>query len=249
MTARILVVDSDESSVERIVSLFNGAGYACVGVFSAAECLSRVHNGQFDLVIMELELGDMTGTELCRSLQYNDATAHIPIMFLSRMNAEMDKVVALSLGATDYVVKPYSSRELVLRVKAILRRTVSGRPLSVLSNGVIRLDSRSHRAWIDVQQLALTKLEFKLLATLVQAGGHVLKREQIIDAVWGANAHVLDRTVDAHIRTLRKKMGDAKDELETVQGVGYRIRQHNDGLDAISSQSGPQRYTTVNDLF
>ena len=250
MTTKILIVDSDESNVEKIASLFNGIGYTCFGCLSAAECLKRLQNMQVDLVITELELSDMSGTELCRAIKYSDSTAHIPVMFLSGMNSEVDRVVGLSLGATDYVVKPYSSRELVLRVKAILRRTIHSRPQPVMSNGVIRLDSRSHRAWVNSRPLPLTKLEFKLLSSLVAAGGHVLKREQIIETVWGANAHVLDRTVDAHIRTLRKKMGAAKDELETVQGVGYRIRQHDDASDpSIGSPLDAQGYTTVNDMF
>ncbi|MBN2531085.1 MAG: response regulator transcription factor [Deltaproteobacteria bacterium] len=250
MTTKILVVDSDESIVDKISALFNGAGYTCTGAHSGAECVRRIQNTRFDLIIMELELPDMPGTELCRTLKYNGATASTPLMFLSRMGAEMDRVVGLSLGATDYVVKPFSSRELVLRVRAILRRTAQRKTQSVLTNGVITLDPRSHQATLDSETLTLTRIEFRLLASLVGAGGHVLKREQIIELVWGENAHVLDRTVDAHIRTLRKKMGVAKDELETVQGVGYRIRQHRDvHCENTASKNSDVGYTTVNDMF
>ncbi|MBN2715901.1 MAG: response regulator transcription factor [Deltaproteobacteria bacterium] len=250
MTVRIMVVDPDHLNIEKLIRLFNGAGYACVGCPTASECLSRLQNTPCDLIITELELTDMSGTELCRLLTYNQDTAHIPVVFLSAMNAEIDKVVALSLGATDYVNKPFSSRELILRVKAILRRTVRSRPQSFVSNGVICLDSRSHRAWANGNLLQLTKLEFKMLTALVGAGGHVLKRDDIINAVWGASAHVLDRTVDAHIRTLRKKLGAAKSELETVQGVGYRIRQHSDGTDShLESSPSASGYTDVNNLF
>jgi two-component system, OmpR family, phosphate regulon response regulator PhoB len=250
MISRILVVDPDIETADTIVGLFSSAGYSCTGCHTAAESLQCVQDVQYDLIISELELPDMSGTELCRSLKYNEGTADIPLVFLSRLAAEVDRVVGLSLGATDYMVKPFSSRELVLRVKAILRRTVRNGADAVVTNGVIRLDMRSFRAWVNSDLLVLTRLEFRLLASLVAAGGHVRKREQIIDDVWGANAHVLDRTVDAHIRTLRKKMGDARDELETVQGVGYRICQHReDDVRPVDSDDSAPRHTTVNDMF
>ncbi|MBN2340177.1 MAG: response regulator transcription factor [Deltaproteobacteria bacterium] len=250
MTSKILVVDSDEATVNDIKALLNGAGFFCVGCHSGEECLRRVAGVPFDIIVTEIELPDMSGTELCRVLMYDESTAHIPLVFLSRLSSEVDRVVGLSLGATDYVVKPFSGREFVLRMKAILRRTKNAAPKPLLTNGVIRLDTRSHRAWVDSVPLRLTKLEFKLLAVLVGAGGHVLKREQIIETVWGTDAVVLDRTVDAHIRTLRKKMGEAKVELETVQGVGYRICQHTKPTRKAShTHTQEQGYTNVNDLF
>lgn len=250
MTFKILVVDNDKDIIHEARELLNGAGYACSGCYTGEECLHRVKKTKYDLIILEAELPDMNGTDLCRQLKYQHKTADIPVVFISSLSSEVDKVVGLSLGATDYILKPFSWREFVLRIKAILRRTTWNSPSEKLTNGVVRIDLRTHAAWIDDVALTLTKLEFKLLSHLIAAQGRVLRRDQIIESVWGVDAVVLDRTVDAHIRTLRKKMGPAKCELETVQGVGYRICQHQENVSAVyEGANKPASYTNVNELL
>jgi two-component system phosphate regulon response regulator PhoB len=170
-------------------------------------------------------LPDIPGTELCRQLKSDPRTRHVPVVMLTARGEEVDRVVGFELGADDYVTKPFSVRELVLRLKAVQRRGRGGRaserpPESV---GPIRVDVDAHRAFVDGAEVALTPLEFKLLTTLMARLGRVQSREQLLEDVWEMSSEVETRTVDTHVKRLREKLGSGRDLLETVRGIGYRL--------------------------
>ncbi|MCX4241251.1 response regulator [Paraliomyxa miuraensis] len=178
-----------------------------------------------DLVLLDLMLPDLSGTEVCRTLRSQEHTKAIPIVMLTARNDEIDRVVGFEVGADDYVGKPFSVRELVLRVKAILRRAdqpdATG---SELRFGRLRLDAAGHQVWVDSEEIPLTALEFRLLSTLLTRRGRVLTRETLLHDVWGHDPGLPTRTVDTHIQRLRKKIGPASRYIETLRGTGYRFR-------------------------
>ena len=171
-------------------------------------------------------LPDLPGTEVCRRLRTEDRLAETPVLMLTAKSEEVDRVVGFELGADDYVTKPYSPRELVLRVKAILRR--SGAPKeeqAILEHGALRIDRERHRCWVEGEPIALTAKEFRLLSSLMNRAGRVMTRESLLDDVWGSDITVTTRTIDTHLKRLREKLGSAGDLIETVRGVGYRFAE------------------------
>ena len=175
-------------------------------------------------------LPDMSGTEVCRQLKSDPRTRAVPVIVLTARGEELDRVVGFELGADDYVVKPFSVRELILRVRAVLRRAGqqrSDKPVTEL--GPVRIDADAHRAWVRGEPLDLTPLEFKLLSTLVTRAGRVQSRERLLADVWEMSSELETRTVDTHVKRLREKLGPARDMLETVRGVGYRLLDPADG--------------------
>jgi len=183
-----------------------------------------------DLVLLDLMLPDMSGVEVCRQLRQSAATRRIPVLMLTARTEEIDRVVGFEVGADDYVVKPFSVRELMLRVKAILRRahTQEGEEPRETTFGCLKIDSEGHRLWVDGGEVALTALEFKLLTALLSRKGRVQTREQLLDVVWGIQADVTTRTVDTHVKRLRHKLGAAGAYIETRRGIGYRFRSQVD---------------------
>jgi two-component system phosphate regulon response regulator PhoB len=174
-------------------------------------------------------LPDMSGTEVCRRLRAEDASREIPVIMLTAKGEEVDRIVGFEVGADDYVVKPFSVRELLLRVRAVLRRSHSPKTEDgSLAFGALRLDRDSHRVWVDGQEIALTALEFKLLDTFLSRRGRVQSREALLSDVWGIEADVTTRTVDTHVKRLREKLGPAGRYIETLRGVGYRFRDQPD---------------------
>ena len=178
------------------------------------------------LIILDLMLPQLDGTEVCRQLKADSKTAHIPIIMLTAKAEEVDRVVGLELGADDYVTKPFSPREIVLRVKTILRRT-SGKmaPVEVLKFGDLVVDIPKHEVICSGKIVELTATEFKLLAMLMERRGRVQSRDRLLTDVWGYEGDVDTRTVDTHMRRLREKLGKAADYIETVRGVGYRFAE------------------------
>jgi DNA-binding response OmpR family regulator len=164
------------------------------------------------------------GFEVCRSLKQYQPTAHIPVIILSAKSRETDKVVGLELGADDYVTKPFSPRELIARIKAVLRRHKE-QPAPEIKTGQIVIDSVKHKVLVKGQAVELTATEFRLLENLARRPGAVFSRNQLLDALGADEAMVYDRTIDAHVKSLRRKLGRAKDYIETVRGVGYRFRE------------------------
>ncbi|MCO4745725.1 MAG: response regulator transcription factor [Proteobacteria bacterium] len=176
-----------------------------------------------DLILLDLMLPDYPGTEVCKQLKIDDRTKDVPIIVLSARTDEIDRVVAFEIGADDYVTKPYSPRELLLRVRGILKH----RPVVVEQADEIRvqrlkISAGSHRVWFDESEVDLTPLEFKMLLTLAQAPGRVWTRDKLLQDVWGG-FNVTSRTIDTHVRRLREKLGDGGSYIQTVRGVGYRF--------------------------
>jgi two-component system, OmpR family, phosphate regulon response regulator PhoB len=233
MNKTILVVD-DEDDLRKLVDFnLRGAGFKTLLAANGEEALQLAKEGP-DLIVLDLMLPDIQGTEVCRALKQDDATRSIPVLILSARGEEIDRVVGFEIGAEDYVVKPFSVRELVLRVKALLKRTASKAATqqvprsNELTFGPLRIDQTRHRVWRDGRELILTALEFKLLTTFVRRKGRVQTRERLLDDVWGVDVGVTTRTVDTHVKRLREKLGESAGYVETVRGVGYRFAEKPD---------------------
>ena len=180
-----------------------------------------------DLVLLDLMLPDMSGTEVCRTLRSNEKTQSIPVVMLTAKGEEIDRVVGFEVGADDYVIKPFSVRELVLRVQAVLRRSDNQDPATSerLVFGALTLDPASHKVTIAGDEVKLTALEFKLLHCFITRKGRVQTRDLLLSEVWGINAEQTTRTVDTHVKRLREKLGVAGHYIETLRGVGYRFKE------------------------
>jgi len=178
-----------------------------------------------DVIVLDLMLPDLSGTEICRKLREGDRTRDIPVVMCTAKGEEIDRVVGFEVGADDYVVKPYSVRELILRIRALLRRAhrIEGEP-SLIRFGRLKIDRDAHRAWVDDLEIGLTALEFRLLHAFLSRRGRVQTRDALLSDVWGIEADVTTRTVDTHVKRLREKLGDAGAYIETLRGVGYRFK-------------------------
>ena len=222
---RILVIE-DENDIRQLLRFnLEREGFA---VLEAADGLGGLHMATSelpDLVVLDLMLPGMDGCDVCRRLKAQPVTAAIPVLMLTARGEEVDRIVGLTLGADDYVVKPFSVRELVLRIRAILRRGSRPGTGTALCRGALLLDVEAHRVTLDGQEVALTATEFRLLEDLMRHAGAVRTREQLLNAVWGYSFEGYARTVDTHIRRLRNKLGDAAEIIETVRGVGYRCKE------------------------
>ena len=224
MKARILVVDDEPEAVELVEFNLKQAGYEVVAAADGAEALKKVRESPPGLVVLDLMLPEMDGLEVCRLLRRDPATATIPIIMLTAKAAEIDRVLGLELGADDYLTKPFSPRELVLRVKKILQRgrgQVEESP--TMKFGELLIDVPRHVVNWRGKPIELTATEFKLLAVLAKRRGRVQSRDQLLRDVWDYNSMVDTRTVDTHMRRLREKLGPASKYLDTVRGVGYRF--------------------------
>ena len=234
MTGNILVVE-DEVDIQEIVSYnLEKAGFTVAAVDSGEAALELIRKELPDLVVLDLMLPGMDGLEVCRLLKQDAETRNLPILMLTARAEEVDRVVGLELGADDYVVKPFSARELTLRIQAILRRLAEGRDSAAevldpdaMTFGPLTIDRAAHRVTVDGDVLALTSTEFSLLATLAERRGRVQSREELLNTVWGYDYAGYGRTVDTHIRRLREKLGGAGEMVETVRGVGYRFMEDN----------------------
>ena len=227
MTERILVVDDEPDLLELVEYNLRAAGYTVITAKDGASAMAEVRQKRPDLVLLDVMLPDISGTEVCRRLRRDPETSRIPIMMLTARGQEIDRVVGFELGADDYVVKPFSPRELALRVQAVLRRATSvavdASPRIVI--GKLVVDVARHQVTVADEEIPLTSLEFKLLLDLVTRRGRVQSRDSLLDRVWGYAPGIETRTVDTHVKRLREKLGLASDYIETVRGVGYRVRE------------------------
>jgi two-component system phosphate regulon response regulator PhoB len=182
-----------------------------------------------DVIVLDLMLPDLSGTEICRKVREGERTRDIPVVMCTAKGEEIDRVVGFEVGADDYVVKPYSVRELILRIRALLRRVhrVEGEP-SLIRFGRLKIDRDAHRAWVDDAEVGLTALEFRLLHAFLSRRGRVQTRDALLSDVWGIEAEVTTRTVDTHVKRLREKLGEAGAYIETLRGVGYRFKDQPD---------------------
>jgi phosphate regulon transcriptional regulator PhoB len=225
MAQRVLIVEDEPDIRELLVFHLEREGYQVAKARSGVEAVRLAQTSPPDLVLLDLMLPEMDGLEVCRRLRRDPVTQAIPIVMLTARGDEVDRVLGLELGADDYVVKPFSPRELVARIRAVLRRA---RPLPgtvPLTAGRLSIDPAAHTVTVDGAPVTLTRKEFDLLRALVEARGRVLSREFLLDHVWGYTAagEIESRTVDVHVRRLRQKLGPEGQRIGTVTGVGYRL--------------------------
>ena len=223
--ARILVIE-DETDIRQVLEYnLRQAGHEVTGVERGSAGLALARERPPELVMLDLMLPDMSGLDVCRAMKADACLRHVAVIMLTAKGGEIDRIVGLELGADDYVTKPFSVRELLLRVQAVLRRAPSGEPASVepVVFGRLRIDYTAHRAWVDEHEVTLTALEMRLLWTLYQRRGRVQSRGTLLDDVWDADPENNTRTVDTHVKRLREKLGTAGEYVETVRGVGYRL--------------------------
>jgi DNA-binding response OmpR family regulator len=228
--AKVLIIEDDRSLADVLLYNLRQAGYEVWVAHDGQNGLAQATLRTPDVVILDLMLPVVDGQEVCRRLRSDPATRECRIIMLTAKAEESDQLVGFSLGADDYVTKPFSVKVLLERIKAVQRR--SGRAAAegedeVESQGVM-VDRRRHRATAHGRPLQLTRSEFRLLDTLIRQPGRVFQRSELIDAALGEDTMVLERTIDVHIRALRRKLGASADVIETVRGVGYRFRDPSD---------------------
>jgi two-component system OmpR family response regulator len=227
--AEILVVDDDGHIREVVRFALGHAGHSVREAENGRAALRAVAERMPDLIVLDIVMPEEDGLATCREIRRH---SRVPVIFLSSRDDELDRVLGLELGGDDYVSKPFSPRELVARVSAVLRRTAAGVEAveaRVLRVGALQIDLERHRCELNGGELVLTVTEFELLRALMNAPGRVLSRTQLIERAYDGDHHVTERTVDSHVRRLRKKLADAEsDPIETVYGVGYRLRESGD---------------------
>lgn len=224
MAEKILVVEDDKHISKLIKYNLEKAGFGCVTTITGEEAFEVLEENEIDLIILDIMLPKMDGFEFCKFLRQNADWKQIPVLMLTARGEEVDRIVGLELGADDYMVKPFSPRELILRIKAILRRgtPVISKEKDVLSIGKITLDIPRHKVTVQKKTVSLSPMEFKLLKILMQRKERVQSRDTLLNDVWGISADVTTRTVDTHIKLLRQKLGSAGEMIETVRGMGYK---------------------------
>ncbi|MDQ3263157.1 MAG: response regulator transcription factor [Myxococcota bacterium] len=221
---RVLVVEDEQDLAELLAYNLKADGFEVETVGTGSSAISRARVFKPDVVLLDLMLPDVSGTEVLRMLKSDPEHRRTSVLIVTAKGQESDRVLGLELGADDYVVKPFSVRELVLRVRAVQRRGVTGAPgEKVLTHGPVRLEPSRHEVTVGGQEILLTALEFRLLKTLLERPGRVQSREVLLSDVWGIQAEITTRTVDTHIKRLREKLGPQGDVIETIRGVGYKL--------------------------
>lgn len=226
MSHKVLVIEDEPDIRKTLEYNLLREGFEVSGCGSIKEAKKLIEHPKFSIILLDLMLPDGSGLDLCKEIKLDTATKDIPIVILTAKDDEVDKVVGFELGADDYVTKPFSVRELILRVKAILKRNSKTllTPIEVNRNfGSLKMDIESHEVFIDDKEVILTALEFKLLNQLVERRGRVQTRDQLLSDVWGYSADVTTRTVDTHIKRLREKLGTMGKYVQTIRGVGYKF--------------------------
>ena len=222
---RILIIEDERGLTEVLEYNLKREGYQTITAHDGPEGLRKAQTLLPDLILLDIMLPGLSGFDVCRELRRGERTRDIPIIIISAKSEETDQIVGFSLGADDYVTKPFHVKVLLQRIKAIQRR-IEGiiDPVDVIEHLGVRIDRVRHRAYAEGRELELTPTEFRLLECLLRQPGRAFTRHQLMDAAIGEGAIVLERTIDVHIKTLRKKLG-ASDLIETVRGVGYRFRE------------------------
>ena len=224
--ARIVIIEDEQDLQEVLTYNLRQEGHETVSAGTGRDGLKVIRDRTPDLVLLDLMLPDISGVEVCRTLKQQPGTKEVPVIMLTAKGEEVDRVVGFELGADDYVVKPFSVRELLLRIKAVLRRNGGETaPTARFDFGGLRVDREAHRVWVGGQEVVLTALEFKLLTTLYDRRNRVQTRNVLLNDVWGIEADITTRTVDTHVKRLREKLGEAGMYVETVRGVGYRFAE------------------------
>jgi two-component system phosphate regulon response regulator PhoB len=222
----ILIIEDEQDVVDLLALNLRRAGFAILTAADGAAGLEKARAEKPDLIILDLMLPKLPGLEVCKILKTDLHTRRIPIMMLTAKAEEIDRIVGLEFGADDYVPKPFSPREVILRIKAIMRRSEGKPDDERLTAGPITIDPERHEVLIHGRRVNLTSLEFKLLRTLMQRRGRVQTRDRLLNEVWGYESVIDTRTVDTHVRRLRKKLGKAAGIIESVRGFGYRLKEN-----------------------
>jgi DNA-binding response OmpR family regulator len=222
---KLIAVVDDEEDIRELVSInLKKSGYKVREFEDADNLLRSIAKSMPDLIILDIMMPGTDGLQACKIIKSNDKTSHIPIIMLTAKADESDKIVGLELGADDYITKPFSPRELVARVKAVLRRGKSGGgEKSLIKAGAILIDIGKHEVTVKDKKIELTATEFKILEILALKKGRVLSREQLLDNLWGGEKSVVDRTIDVHVKHLREKLGKAGEDIINIRGVGYKL--------------------------
>ncbi len=225
MGSRILVVEDEADLADLVAFNLRGEGHEVTVALDGNTALAEIQRGRPDLVVLDVMLPDISGIEVCRRLRRQRETVRLPVIMLTAKTDEVDRVVGFEVGADDYVTKPFSPRELVLRVEALLRRTIPNADVEgpqVITRGAVLIDVPAHRVEVLGEEVLLTALEFRLLLDLATRAGRVQSRDALLERVWGYAPNVETRTVDTHVKRLREKLGAGAKQIETVRGVGYR---------------------------
>lgn len=225
---RVLVVDDEKDLVDLITYNLGRNGYEFMSAYNGGDALEIAQRDQPDLILLDLMLPGLDGTEVARRLKSDSRTAQIPIIMLTAKSEETDEVVGLTIGADDYITKPFSIKVVLARINGVLRRAETpqiNEETGTLKAGPLSIDSARHEVTVNKELVRLTLTEFKLLSALVTARGRVLTRDQLMDKAMGTDVFVTDRAIDVHITAIRKKLGDASWLVHTVRGVGYRLQE------------------------
>ncbi len=220
----ILIVDDERDLVELLMYNLQKAGYQTSAALTGRQALDSLAASIPDLVLLDVMLPEVSGMEVARRIRTNPATAEIPIIMLTAKGAESDQLAGLTVGADDYIPKPFSIKVVLARIEAVIRR--SGRPTTsgrVFALGGVQLDTDTHQAMVDGQPVKLTLTEFRLLCALIQASGRILSRASLMQRAMGPGVTVTERTIDVHVTAIRKKLGPHAAKIRTVRGVGYRM--------------------------
>ena len=228
--AHCVLIVEDEPDIRKTIDYnLSKESFKVVQAESIAEGEKALAANKIDVIILDLMLPDGSGLTLCRDIKSNATTKHIPVIILTAKTEEVDRIVGFELGADDYVTKPFSVRELILRVKAILKRGIDSprqeNDSFDIEAGDIRLNLDAHQVFVGDEEITLTALEFRLLKHLLDRRGRVQTRDQLLEEVWGYSSDVTTRTVDTHIKRLREKLLGAGDCIQTIRGVGYRLER------------------------
>ncbi len=226
MNQRVLIVEDDKHISRLIKYNLQKAGFECDVTITGEEAFEVLDRQSVNLIILDIMLPKMDGLEVCKQLKQDKRLSNIPIIMLTAKGEEIDRIVGLELGADDYVAKPFSPRELVLRVKAILKRgKIEEVTPDILVADKLKVDIPRHKTTVDKKEIELTQMEFKLLVILIRRAGRVQSRERLLSDVWDIASDVTTRTIDTHIKRLRQKLGKMGILIETVRGIGYRLSE------------------------
>lgn len=224
-SSTVLVVEDEQDIRELLAYHLEREGYTVLQAGDGKEGLELARTRRPDLILLDLMLPKMDGLAVCRELERSTDTVHIPIIMLTARGEDVDRILGFELGADDYVVKPFNTRELLLRIRAILRRQNAAESSPMLARHGVNINAAAHRVNVLGQEIDLTATEFRLLEDLLRNAGRVRTREELLASVWGYQFEGYARTVDTHIRRLRNKLGEAAEIIETVRGVGYRCKE------------------------
>jgi len=222
---KILIIEDDKDIVEMIKYNLKKEQYTVAASFTGKQGFSSAKKDRPDMILLDLMLPDIDGFEVCKLLKNNELTRRIPIIMLTAKSREADKVAGLELGADDYLTKPFSPRELSARIKAVLRRVDAPKLSRKTVRGILLVDSVKHKVYVEGKEVLLTHTEFKILEFMIERPGVVITRNKLLDNIFGYDSEIYDRTIDAHIKSIRKKLQTARDYIETVRGSGYRLKE------------------------